>query len=168
GASWGSHVRYLPEGGCGDLVSPGRLRAISRNSQCSRGGTRHSPNGIYGMSCPIRGSIRLDARELDYRGPFLGFVSDKPAKVGGRHRHRRAAQVDQPGLHLWIDESAVGFLVELLDDVSWRVLGRTDAVPTARLVARHKLSHRRDVRQRLQARRGGYSARAPPARLAVL
>src|SRR5262245_66034755 len=87
---------------------------------------RFSRNGIYGISCPIRGSIRLDARELDYRGPFLGFVSDKPAKVGGRHRHRRAAQVEQPGLHLWIDESAVGFLVELLDDVSWRVLGRTD------------------------------------------
>src|SRR5215472_6269704 len=105
-------------------------------------------------------SVCLDARELDHLTPFLGIVSDKPAKVGGRHRHRRAAQVEQPGLHLWIDESAVGFLVELLDDVSWRVLGRTDAVPTARLVARHKLSHGRDVRQRLQARRGGYSERA--------
>ena len=46
----------------------------------------HSRTGIYGISCPIRGSVRLDARELDHLGPLLGFVSDQLSELSGRTR----------------------------------------------------------------------------------
>src|SRR5262249_50283203 len=47
-------------------------------------------------------SVRLDAGDFDHLAPFVGVVSDKPAKVGGRHRHWCAAQVEQRGL-LFLD-----------------------------------------------------------------
>src|SRR5215468_4716803 len=62
-----------------------------------------------------------------------------------------------------IGEHGVGFLVELLDDVSLRVLGRTETLPPAGLITRHELANRRNIRQRLRARRGGYCERAQPA-----
>jgi hypothetical protein len=48
------------------------------------------------------------------------------------------------------------------DDFDRRALGRADAVPTARLVTRHKFAHGWDVRQYLQTRCGGYCERAQP------
>jgi hypothetical protein len=44
----------------------------------------------------VRGSVRLDVRELDHLGPLLGFVGDELAEVAGRSRKRRAAQVGKP------------------------------------------------------------------------
>ena len=48
------------------------------------------------------------------------------------------------------------------------LLGRADAVPIARLVARHEIAHSRHVRQRLRARRRGHRQRAQLAGLDVL
>jgi hypothetical protein len=43
--------------------------------------------GIFGTAA----LVRLDTSELDHLGPFLGFVGDQLAKVGGRTRKHRTA-----------------------------------------------------------------------------
>src|SRR5262249_2472114 len=57
----------------------------------------------------------------------------------------------------------IDLLVERLDDLSRRVFRHADAEPETRLIARHKLSHGRDVRQYVQARLGRHRERAQPA-----
>ena len=67
--------------------------------------------GFYGISCPIRGSVRLDAGELDHLRPFLSFVGDELAKVGGREREHVATQVGKPRLDFGISKAGVDLLV---------------------------------------------------------
>src|SRR5262245_38627345 len=72
---------------------------------------RHSRNGIYGISWPIRGSVRLDARELDHLGPLLGFLGNEFPEIGGRERDHGAAEVGKPRLDLGISKAGVDLLV---------------------------------------------------------
>src|SRR3979490_1678490 len=83
----------------------------------------------------ILGSVRLDAGELDHLGPLFIFVGDEFCELRGRARNYRAAQVAKARLHLGIGKSGVDLLVELLDNLDGRILGRADAVKAARLVA---------------------------------
>src|SRR5262249_47408313 len=101
-------------------------------------------------------SLRLDAAEFDHLGPLFGFVGDQLGQVSGRARKRRAAELSETGLDRGIGESGIDFLVEPVDDLGRRGLRCADAEPETRFVARHKLTHGRDVRQRVRARRGGY------------
>src|SRR6266700_2999289 len=61
-----------------------------------------------------------------------------------------AAQIAEPSLYLGVGEAGIGLLVELLDNLGGRVLGRAEAIHEARLVARDELAHGRNVRQRLR------------------
>src|SRR5262245_31965667 len=101
-------------------------------------------------------SFRLDAGRLDYFGPFLGFVSDELAEVGGRARQRRTTHIDEPRLHFGIGEASIDLVVEFLDDLGRRGLWCADAEPGARLETRHKFVYGREVVQRIRATRGGY------------
>src|SRR5262249_57097383 len=60
---------------------------------------------------------------------------------------------------LRIGKGHVDLVVEFVDDPGGRVLGRADAIPTARLVARHEFAHGRNVWGRFRAHRGGYGER---------
>jgi hypothetical protein len=80
----------------------------------------------------ITGSIWLSARELDDLGPLLGFISDELAELGRRAWKHRAAQVGKPDLYVWIGRCRVDILVESVDDLDRRVLGRANAIPPAR------------------------------------
>src|SRR5262249_12630174 len=113
-------------------------------------------------------SLRLDVGGPDHLAPFLGFLGDELAKVCGRDDKRRHTQNGEPRFYLGIGEARVDLLVELVDDVRRRVLGYADAIPVARLIARHELTHGRDVRQRVRAGRGRHRQRTPPAVLGVL
>src|SRR5262245_27816928 len=75
----------------------------------------------------------------------------------------RAAQLRKSRLHLGIGKGRVDLLIELVDDLDRRGLRCADAEPETRFVARHKLSHGRDIRQYVQARPGGHCERAQPA-----
>src|SRR5262249_59739891 len=68
---------------------------------------RRSPNGIYGISCPIRGSVRLDARELDHLAPLLRFLGNEFPEIGGRERDHGAAEVGKPRLDFGITKAAL-------------------------------------------------------------
>src|SRR5215468_10671145 len=105
------------------------------------------------MECPAH-SFRLDVCCPDYYlAPFLGFVGDELAKVGGRARKRRAAEIGEPRLHRGIGESHIDLLVECVDDLGGRVPGCAEAAPRARLKAWQELAHGWEVRQRLPAHR---------------
>jgi hypothetical protein len=81
---------------------------------------------LWNVGCD-RGSVRLDAGELDHLRPFLGFVGDEFAKVGGREREHVATQAGKPCVELAVGEARV--LVELLDDFGRRGLWCADAEP---------------------------------------
>src|SRR6516225_5153107 len=100
-------------------------------------------------------SVRLDVEGPDHLAPLLGFVSDELCEVGGRAR-QRLAEVSQTDLHLGVGEGRIDLLVELLDDLGWRVPGNADAIPRCRLVARQEFSHSWDTRKCLRARRSRY------------
>ena len=59
-----------------------------------------------------RASVRLDARELDYLGPFLGFVGDEVSEIGDRHRHWLGAEFAKPRLDLRFHEAGVDLFVQ--------------------------------------------------------
>src|SRR5262249_13814526 len=94
-------------------------------------------------------SLRFDARELYHLGPFLGFLGDELAKIGGRTREHCTSQIGEARLHGGIGESGINFLVELLDNIYGRGLGSYDPIPASRLVAWQKFTHGRNLRQKL-------------------
>ena len=65
-------------------------------------------------------SVCFDTRELHHLPPFLGLFHDELAKVGGRPRKRRAAEVSKPRFYLGVSEGRVDLLVELVNDLSRR------------------------------------------------
>src|SRR5262245_1564024 len=96
------------------------------------------------------GSLGLDVGRTDHLGPFHGFSSDKPAKVGGREREHVATQVGKPRLDFGIGEARVDLPVELVDEFGPRVFGCAKSQPGARLVSRHKITDGRNFRKRIR------------------
>src|SRR5207253_8357178 len=95
-------------------------------------------------------SVQLYTRKLDHLRPLLGLFGNELAKIGGGTDERRTAQVSELGVHLWVGERGINFLIELVDDFSGRVRGRADAKKRTRLVTGHELADSRNVRQRLR------------------
>src|SRR5262249_42377434 len=123
---------------------------------------------VFPISSAETSSLRLDVGGPDHLAPFLGFFGDQLAELGRRSRQRRAAEVSETGLHLRVVESRVDLLIELVDDLGRRGLRYAEAVPITPLVARQELTHGRDVRQRVRARRSSYCERTQPASPDVL
>src|SRR5262245_50172752 len=96
-------------------------------------------------------SLRLDVSRLNDLAPLLNTFKDEVAEIGRTHRHRDATEVGKPRLYPRIGKSSGGLLVELPDDLHWRILRRADAAPRTGLVARHKITNRREVRQCIRA-----------------
>src|SRR5262245_2743404 len=59
-------------------------------------------------------------------------------------------------LHIGFGDDGIDLLPELFDKFGGSALRRTNAIPSAGLIARHELTHGRNARQRLRARRTGY------------
>src|SRR5262245_32254439 len=88
-----------------------------------------------------RGTSAFGAKRKWARGNF-GFVGRKweLAEVGGRARNRRCANLSKPRPDLRVGESGIDLLVELFDNFRGCVLGRTDATPDDRLIARQEVA----------------------------
>src|SRR5262245_22710877 len=99
----------------------------------------HSLNETLWKAFPIfdrDSSLRLDVGGADYPPPFLGVVGDELVEIGAREREHFATQVSKLCLHFRIGKGRVDLLVEHVEYFDRGALGRVDAVPTARLVAR--------------------------------
>src|SRR5271163_3778494 len=103
-----------------------------------------------------RVSLGLDVCRPDHLAPPLDVVRDQLSKVGGRARKYFGAQVGKPSLYSGIGKRGVDLLVELVDDLWGRTLGRAGSDPGARLIAGHKIPDGWDVRQGVDACRGGH------------
>ena len=76
-------------------------------------------------------SFDFRAGKLDDFGPFVDFFGDEPAEAGGRHRHRQVAEGRELRTDPRIAEACSDFHIELVDQLSGRVLWRADAKPDA-------------------------------------
>jgi hypothetical protein len=110
----------------------------------------------------VAGLLRFDAGELDHLGPLLGLVGDELAKLGGRHRHRNAAEVCKPLLDLGIGKADVNLLVEPVNDISGGIFRRANSKPCSRLIAWYEIRPRSGRPVRLRSA----SWMLPPARAA--
>src|SRR6516162_3045432 len=114
-------------------------------------------------------SIRLSPGELDHLGPLLNVVGDVPSKVGRRASEQgRTAEVGKLSPDLWIGESSVDLIVELVDDFNGRFARGADTEPRGDLVTRQKIANGRHIGQRLGTRRRGHRQRAQLASSDVL
>src|SRR5262249_15799074 len=100
---------------------------------------------------PCKGSVGLCAAEFDYLGPLLSFFSHKLSEIGRRARKQGCSQFRKPCLRRRIGEDRIDHLIELIDDLGRRLLWHADAVPSARLVARHEFIYGREIRQHFRA-----------------
>src|SRR5262249_47594709 len=100
--------------------------------------------------------LRLDVGRTDHLGPFLRFVGDQLPKFDGRERENGAIEMGDPGLDRGIGEAGIDLLVELVNNLGWRISWRAYAGPEGRLEAGHEITHGWNLRQRLRARRGGH------------
>src|SRR4051812_2863628 len=80
-------------------------------------------------------SFALDICGPDHVPPLLSFFGDELGEVRRRDHQRGATQVGEPRLDLRIGKRGIDLAVELVDDLSRRVLGRADTLPTACLIA---------------------------------
>src|SRR6266540_1688661 len=94
-------------------------------------------------------SLRLDVGIPDHLAPLLGVGGNIHEKIGGRGCIGLQAQIDEPRLKLRAGKRLIHELIEDGDDLRRRIRRRTDPLPTARLVARHKFADRWNVRQYL-------------------
>src|SRR5262249_45842167 len=85
-------------------------------------GHRHSPNGALWNIASGSASLRLDVEGPDDVAPLLRFVGDELAEVGGRTDEGCATQIGKLRLDFRVGERGVDLLVELVDDLGWRLL----------------------------------------------
>src|SRR5262249_43629275 len=104
----------------------------------------------------IRRSLRLDIGCSDHLAPLAGRIGDEFCEFSGCQLHRLKAQAHKARFNIGFGDDGVDILVELFDNLGGSTLQRTNAPPSAGLVARHELIHGRNLRQHLRARRTGY------------
>src|SRR6266567_4904309 len=149
-----------------DSAAPSSPSPVANRITATESPTKKACNGLLQQNLPegdifaeralrnIRGhlwSVRLDVRGPDHLAALLGVVDNELAKLGGRGCIGLQAQIDEPRLELRAGERLIHELIEDGDDLRRRVRRRTDPLPTARLVARHKFADRWNVRQYLDA-----------------
>ena len=100
---------------------------------------------------PTVASIHRDVGGPDYLGPFLRIISDELAKFGRPHWHRFGDEFGEVRLHRRVGERRTNLLAERVDDRLRRAPRRAQPEPSGRVVARHAIGNRRNVRQRGRA-----------------
>jgi hypothetical protein len=113
----------------GTAPRPPRFRCLEQSASPT---PAISPNRTYGISLPLDRLLRLDVGRPDHFAPFLGFVGDELAEIGGREREHVATEIGNPRLHIGVGKSSVDLFVELLDDLRRRILGCAEVILAAR------------------------------------
>src|SRR5262245_33765518 len=124
----------------------------TRRKKLLRWGSFIAPSLHFGRRS-LSASLRLDVRGPDHLAPLLDLFGDELGEVGGRARKHSATKIGKPRLHFGVGEGRIDLLIELLDDLSRRILGRTKARPRASFVAWYKIVYGGDIGELLAARR---------------
>src|SRR6185295_3305094 len=116
----------------------------------------------YVKPMPVRApqllrSLRPGASVSHHLAPLLGLIRKELCEPGRREREHCATKLGNPRAQLGVLQAKLDLAADRLDHLGRRVLGRTEASPGFRLVARHELRDGRDVRQDIQPRRSGYA-----------
>src|SRR5262249_24870333 len=124
------------------------IGGIEETSASSKPDPRLDPTrqrGARGNSRPYRDplhldrlSLGLDVRKLHPFSPFRCFVSYELAKLGGRVPNRNAAKLGEPCFYHRLRKGRVDLIIELIDDLDRRSLGRSEAMPGTRLITWHE------------------------------
>src|SRR5262245_36203656 len=129
---------------------------------------RYSLNGaLWNVHAGVPVLLGPDARRLDHFGQLFGVIRDKLPEGGRRARKHGAAQLGDPRVNFRINETNTDFLIELVDDFGWRVLGRANPLPTACFITRQEVRYRRNIWQQVQTGRAHRCQRAQLASLDV-
>src|SRR5215472_1792286 len=99
-------------------------------------------------------SLALYAGCADYLAPLLRKFDNEFAELGGRAYKWFCAQIAEPRFERRISKDGIHLLIEDRDDLRRRVRGCSNAIPTERLVTRHKIPDRGNIRQCVQTCRG--------------
>src|SRR5262245_29393852 len=125
---------------------PCRLHLVGRGEQCRWHVERDSQDGtLWNIS-----SLALYAGCADYLAPLLRKFDNEFAELGGRAYKWFCAQIDEPRVERRISKDGIHLLIEDRDDLRRRVRGCSNAIPTERLVTRHKIPDRGNIRQCVQ------------------
>src|ERR1700730_18703451 len=92
-------------------------------------------------------SIHRPPGKLHHLAPLLGLIGNQSAEFGRRHRFWETADGGELLDQLWILQRLADRLVEDVDDLRRRALGRRDDIKPDRLESPHGLGNRRDVGQ---------------------
>src|SRR5215469_8070487 len=126
--------------GLAEVRVHGEFRRITGRGVDAKKTTRMTPCRHERLEA-IAASLGLDARELDYFAPLLGFIGNELAELGGRARKRHGAQVSKPSLNVGVGKARVDLSVEPMHDLGRRVLGRPYAIHHNCLVALHEIAN---------------------------
>src|SRR5262249_14767590 len=85
---------------------------------------------------------RLDIGQTDHLAPFLGFLRDELAEVGGRAAKLYAIQIGKPRFDIGIGKAGIDLRVELFDDLCGRAFGRARVRKPSSLQSRAKYRSR--------------------------
>src|SRR5258706_234016 len=99
---------------------------------------------LSSMNC---GSFHLGARRNDDLRPLRRLGGDDLAEVRRRADDRLASELGEARLHFGIGEGAVGFGIDLFDDLRGRAPGHADAEPRRGLVSGNGFGDGRHARQ---------------------
>ena len=74
------------------------------------------------MSGPVPASLWLDVGRPDHLAPLLSIFDNELAKLHNCHRLWNAPHLGESRYHLGVAEASINVFVELVDDISRRVL----------------------------------------------
>src|SRR5262249_22199729 len=158
-------MSLTPPGANGTTMRTGRVGYACAQAMRDAAGSAAAPaarcrkvrRGSFMASLSERrdASFRLDVGRPDHLAPLFGFLLKPPPVIRGRAAGAAAAQVSKPPLQFWVRPRGGDLLIQFVDDLRGRVFGCADTYPCSRIVTRHKLTQRWNIRQDLRARRSG-------------
>ena len=106
-----------------------------QETQTKHGGVRRAGDIEY-WAASAELLVRFDIRCPDHLAPLLAVLGDELSELCGRARQHHGAKFGKPRLDPGIGESGVDLFVDLVDNLSRRVLGCAEAQPRVRPCSR--------------------------------
>src|SRR5262249_7588379 len=123
---WSRAVRGFFIGKALSVAETFRIKALLRRVVL---GHHNVARGVTKYRIGTAASFRLDVGPPDHLRPLFLVICDEFSELGRRAGTHRAAEIGKPRPHLGIGERRIDFLIELVDDLGPRFLGRVKTYP---------------------------------------